>query len=168
MADVDAAAVQDGVPVGLPSAVERLLCDVVADGFVLCCCGGWVEPTALVAFYEWEHCVDLVTIRGFDRVTTGRVPKHCKVDVFAPEMVVWAYEGPAESALRALLNLVHPQHPDAPISSYLAPRSLHVPRHEQRPLTVRPPSLGRAGIRAARLAAAMANAAPRLAHPNPG
>lgn len=166
MADIDATAVR--VPVGLPSAVERLLLDVVADGFVLCCCGGRAEPTALVAFYEWEHYVDLITIREFDRITTGRAPKHDELDVFAPEMVVWAYEGPAESALRALLNLVHPQHPDAPTSTYLAPCSLHVPRQEQRPLTIRPPSVGSAGVRAARLAAAMAKSEPRLVQPNPG
>lgn len=113
MGDIDAAAVR--VPVGLPSAVERLL-----------------------------------------------------LDVFAPEVVVWAYEGPAEPALRTLLNLVHPQHPDAPTSTYVAPCSLQVPRHEQRPLTIRPPSLGRAGVRAARLAAAMAKSAPRLVQPDPG
>lgn len=165
MAEIDTTAVC--VPVGLPSAVERLLLDVVADGFVLCCCGGRLEPTALVAFYEWEHYVDLVTIRRFDRVTTGRVPKHDDMDVFAPEMVVWAYEGPAEPALRALLNLVHPQHPDAPTRAYLAPCSLHVPRHEQRPVTIRPPSYGRTGVRAARLAAALAKSAPRLVQPHP-
>jgi hypothetical protein len=87
MADIDVAAVR--VPVSLPSAVERLLLDVVADGFVVCCCGGRVEPTALVAFYEWKHYIDLVTIRGFDRITTARLPKHGKVDVFEREVVVW-------------------------------------------------------------------------------
>ena len=72
--------------------------------------------------------------------------------MFAPEVVVWAYEGPAQPTLRALLNLVQPQHPDAPIGAYPAPRSLQVPRHEQRPMTIRLPSPGRVGVRAARLA----------------
>lgn len=141
-----------GTEVGLSAVLERLLLDVVADGFVLYCCGDRAQPSALVASYEWEHCVDLVTIRGFDRITTARVPKQGKVDIFAPEVVVWAYEGPAESALRALLNLVHPQHPDAPAVVYPAPRSLHIPRSEQRPMTIRLPSADRAGVRAARLA----------------
>ncbi|MCA1673331.1 MAG: hypothetical protein LC799_14405, partial [Actinobacteria bacterium] len=57
--------------------------------------------------------------------------------------------------LRALLGLVHPQHPDAPTVAHPAPRSLHVPRSEQRPLTIRLPSPGRAGMRATWLAAAM-------------
>ena len=111
-----------------------------------------------MASYEWEQYVDLVVIRGVDRVTAGRVPKGAGVDVFAPEVVVWAYQGHAEWALRALLDLVHPRHPDAPTVAHPAPRSLHVPRSEQRPLTIRLPSPGRAGGRATRLAAAMTTA----------
>lgn len=137
----------------LPPAVERLLRDLVADGFVVYCCGDRSAPSALVASYEWPHCIDIVTIRNFDRITTARVPRQAGMDLFAPELVVWAYEGPAEWALRALLNLVHPQHPDAPHAAYPAPRSLHVPQAEQRPMTIRPASPGRAGVRATRLAA---------------
>jgi hypothetical protein len=138
--------------------VERLLLDVVADGFVVCCCGPRAAPLALVASYQWEDYVDLVTIRCFDRVTTARVPtpQHGRIDVFAPEVVVWAHEGPPQRALGALLDLVHPQHPHAPASTYPAPPSLHIPRAEQRPMTIRLPPPGRARIRAARLAAAMA------------
>jgi hypothetical protein len=51
--------------------------------------------------------------------------------------------------------LVHPAHPDAPIADYPAPASLHVPRAQQRPMTIRLPSPGHAGVRAARLATAM-------------
>lgn len=132
--------------------MERLLLDIVTDGFVVYCCGGRDAPTALVASFEWDHYVDLVTIRCFDRITAARVPKRGRVDVFAPDVVVWAYEGPAECTLRALLNLVHPQHPDAPTGTYPAPCSLRVPRHEQRPTTIRLPTAGRAGVRAIRLA----------------
>ena len=140
-----------GSQVELPPEVERLLLDVVADGFVVYCCGPRAAPTALAASYEWDHYIDLVTIRCFDRVTAARIPKRGRVDVFAPEVVVWAYEGPAEHTLQALLNLVHPQHPDAPQVEYPAPRFLHVPRHEQRPMTIRFPSAVQAGVRAARL-----------------
>ena len=140
-----------GSRVDFPPAVERLLLDVVADGFVVYCCGGRAAPTVLAASYEWDHYVDLVTVRGIDRVTAARIPKRGPVDVFAPEVVVWAYEGPAECTLRALLNLVHPQHPDAPTGVYPAPRSLQVPRHEQRPMTIRLPSASRTGARATRL-----------------
>ncbi|MGH3940355.1 MAG: hypothetical protein ACRDTG_17315 [Pseudonocardiaceae bacterium] len=133
----------------LPGEVERLLLDIVADGFVVYCCGGRDRPTALAASYEWEQYVDLVTIRDFDRIIAARVPKG--EDIFAPEVVVWAYEGTAECTRRALLNLVPPQHPDAPDFSYPAPPSLHVPRHEQRPMTIRFPSTDRAGVRATRL-----------------
>lgn len=137
----------------LPSELESLLLDVVADGFFLYCCGPIAAPCALVASYQWEHCVDLVTIRCFDHVTTARVPlpRHGPVDIFAPEVVVWAYEGPPRWALRALLDLVPPQHPRAPTSPYPAPPSLRIPSTEQRPMTVRLPSPGQAGMRAVRL-----------------
>ena len=69
---------------------------------------------------------------------------------------MWAHEGPPQRALRALLDLTHPQHPDAPARVHPAPPSLCVPRVEQRPMTIRLPPLGRAGRRVARLAAAMA------------
>jgi hypothetical protein len=137
--------------------VEGLLVDVIADGFVLYCCGHRAGPNALVASYQWEHCVDLITIRDFDWVTVARVPAphRGQVDVFAPEVVVWAREGPPQWALRAMLNLVHPAHPEAPNTISPAPPSLHIPRAEQRPLTIRPPSPVRTGVRATRLAAAL-------------
>ncbi|MGH3918547.1 MAG: hypothetical protein ACRDSG_05840 [Pseudonocardiaceae bacterium] len=92
----------------LPPVVEGLLVDVVADGFVVYCCGPKTAPNALVACYEWERYVDLVTIRDFDRITTARVPARDKLDIFAPETVVWIYEGPPQQALRTLLCLVPP------------------------------------------------------------
>ncbi|MGH3547971.1 MAG: hypothetical protein ACRDQU_07620 [Pseudonocardiaceae bacterium] len=140
---------------GLPAAVEALLVEVVADGFVVYCCGEPAAPHAMVAAYEWDHYLDVITIRSFERVTTARVPKHATVDLFAPKVVVWAYEGPPQQALRAMVNLVHPDHPDAPTTAYPAPPSLHIPRAQRRPMTIRPPSPGRAGHRAARLAAAL-------------
>jgi hypothetical protein len=154
---VSPAAHPGGQEVALPAGVEQLLVDVVADGFTLYCCGLKSAPNALVACYEWDHyaCVDLLTFRDFDRVVTARVPTQGTVDIFAPEVVVWAYEGPPQPALRALLNLVHPAHPDAPTAGYPAPAGLHVPRAQQRPMTIQPRSPGRAGVRAARLAAAV-------------
>lgn len=149
-----------GSQTDLPPEVEQLLLGLIDDGFTLYCCRGRDDPTALVASYQWERYLDLVTIRGFDRVTSARVPKHGDVDVFAPETVVWAYQGRVEWALRTLLNLVHPDHPDAPTACYRAPRSLHVPRHEQWPLIIQPPSVSRAGARATRLATAMTNTPP--------
>ena len=139
----------------LPSDVAQLLVDVVADGFVVYCCGPREAPLALVACYHWESYVDLVTIRCFDRITTARVPvpQSGQVDIFAPLAVVWAHEGLPQQALRALLDLGHPAHPNSPTSTYPAPDSLHIPRAQQRPLTVRFPSADRAGARATRLAA---------------
>lgn len=152
-----------GGHVGLPAVVEQLLVDVVADGFALYCCGPKVAPNALVTCYEWDDCVDLLTIHDFAQVTAARVPAQTRVDIFAPQVVVWAYEGPPQLALRALLGLVHPAHPDAPTVEYPAPSSLHVPRAQQRPMTIRFPSPGKAKVRAARLATAI----PRLRREQP-
>lgn len=140
----------------LPTGVEELLVEVIADGFTIYCCGPKVTPRALVACYEWPNCIDLLTIQNFDRIITARVPtQRRRVDIFAPEIVVWAYEGPPRHALRALLQLVHPESLDAPTAGYPAPASLLVPRTRQRPMTIRLPSPDRAGMRAARLATAM-------------
>lgn len=144
----------------LPAEVEGLLIELVDDGFALYRCGHRAAPNALVASYDWGDCLDLVTIRDFETITTARVPHHGKVDVFAPEVVIWAYEGPPQHALRALLNLVHPDHPDAPSTRYPAPPRLYVSRAEQRPMTIRLASLERAGARAARLGAAVPTSAP--------
>jgi hypothetical protein len=142
----------------LPSEVQRLLLDVVADGFILYCCGPRAAPRALVASYQWQDYLDLVTIRRFDRIITARTPtpQHTRVDLFAPQEVVWAYEGPPQQALRALLDLLPPHHPHAPTDPYPAPPALHIPRAEQRPMTIQLPPPGRAGTRAARLTAVTA------------
>jgi len=150
-------ALHPGSETHLPVEVERLLLGVVADGFTLHCCGPRAAPFALIASYRWEGYVDLVTIRCLDWITTARVyaPQRRRIDVFAPEAVVWAYAGPPQWALPALLELVHPQHCNAPTSAYPAPISLHIPRAEQRPMAIRFPPPDRAAIRAARLGAAM-------------
>ena len=44
----------------LPPVVEGLLVDVVADGFVVYCCGNQTAPTALAASYEWAGYIDIV------------------------------------------------------------------------------------------------------------
>ncbi|MFY9805993.1 MAG: hypothetical protein WAK86_01845 [Pseudonocardiaceae bacterium] len=140
---------------GLPVAVDDLLADVAGDGFTLYRCGPSAAPNALVACYEWNEYVDLLTIQDFDRVAAARVPRHPAVDIFAPEVVVWAYEGPPRQTLRALLNLVHPAHPDASTAAYPAPARLHVPRTLQRPMRIRRPSPSQVGVREARLTTAM-------------
>ncbi|MGQ0718655.1 MAG: hypothetical protein ACT4NP_15360 [Pseudonocardiales bacterium] len=39
----------------LPTVVEEMLVDVVADGFVVYCCGPKAAPNALVACYRWDR-----------------------------------------------------------------------------------------------------------------
>jgi len=94
-----------------------------------------------------EHLRGPPRRQGVDQVTAARVPKGAGIDVFAPEVVVGNYQGCAEWALRALLDLVHPRHPDAPTVAHPAPRSLHVPRCEAASAD-HPASLTRQGWRA--------------------
>lgn len=151
------AALLQGEPqVALPTGVEELLITVVTDGFTLHRCGPKDAPRALVACYQWQHYVDLLTIGDFARVVTARIPTQGQpVDIFAPHVVVWAYEGSAQHAIPALLDLVHPDHPNAPTTRYPAPAGLRVPRTQQRPMTIQLPLPGRARVRADRLATAL-------------
>lgn len=106
--------------------------------------------TALAAS-EWQDWVDHFTIRSCDRVTAARVPKLGWVDVFATEVVVWAYEGPAECTMRALLNLVHPQtprRPDRRLSGSTLPAGTPARAAHDGSASIRAP----AGARATRLA----------------
>jgi hypothetical protein len=152
----------------LPSAVEQLLTEVVTDGFVVYCCGPRGAPRALVASYQWDDYVDVLSIRCFDRIITARVaaPQRTRIDVFDPKTVVWTYEGPPQPALQALLDLVAPDHPDAPTSRYPAPPGLHIPRSEQRPLTIRLPPPRCSQHRADRLAVTTATPGPKLPLPS--
>ncbi len=52
-----------------------------------------------------------MNVRGADRVTTARLPKHEGLDIFAPHQAVWHYMGAVEAAVRALLRLPHPTTP---------------------------------------------------------
>jgi hypothetical protein len=154
----------------LPSGVEQLLAEVVSDGFVVYCCGPRGAPRALVASYQWDDYVDLLSIRCFDRIITARVPapRRAGLDVFDPKIVVWAYEGPPRPALQALLDLLPPGHPDAPTSRYPAPPGLYIPRAEQRPLTIRLPPPQCATHRADRLAVTTTDQGHKLKHAGMG
>jgi hypothetical protein len=105
---------------------------------------------------------DLLTTRRFFthalKHGTARIPapQHTRIDVFAPKVVVWTYEGAPQPALRALLNLLPPTHPQAPTSVYPAPAALHIPRAEQRPMSIQLPPPRRTDHRAARLTATIA------------
>lgn len=102
---------------------------MVADGFVLYCCGPRATPRALVASYQWQDYVALLTIRRFDRMITARIPapQHARIDVFAPTRVVWPMKERPSRGLQALLSLVAPHHPQAPTSAYPARAGLHIP-----------------------------------------
>ncbi len=108
-------------------------------GFTAYCCGDRRMPHVLVAAYAWgDSYVDVVNMRGGDRVTAARLPKSDGLDIFAPHEAVWHYMGAVGPAVAVLLRLPPPDHPDAPTTAYQAPLTLFVSSREQRPMSVTP------------------------------
>jgi hypothetical protein len=104
------------------------------------CCGDRRAPHVLVSTYDWGGYIDVINIRGIDRVTAARLPKYeDDLDIFAPSQAVWHYMGALEPTVAAVLRLPSPCHdPDAFTTSYPAPILLFVSSREQRHMTVRP------------------------------
>ncbi len=107
-------------------------------GFTHYCCGDRRAPHVLVSTYDWGDYIDVINVRGADRVTSARLPKHDDLDIFAPTQAVWHYMGALEPTVASTLRLPPPDHPDAPTTSYRAPISLFVSSREQRSMTVKP------------------------------
>ncbi|GLZ36385.1 hypothetical protein [Actinokineospora sp. NBRC 105648] len=133
------------------SEVDDLLRAVVADGFTVYLCGGADRPEAIVATYAWEDHVDYVVIKDAHDVTAARSRQSRDWDVFAPASVVWSYQGHARWALRAILDLLPPEHPDAPAEDYPAPTALRVDPAHLANVSVRSPRPGLVARRAMRL-----------------
>ncbi|WP_406692785.1 hypothetical protein REH65_14350 [Saccharopolyspora sp. ID03-671] len=142
-------------PATFPAEVDELLTAVARDGFTLRYCNGPHQPTLIVGTYDWGPFVDLVVLRGLDDVISARVPTADITDIFMPEVIVWLYASDARRALQALLDLPHPDHPQAPTKPAPAPPALHVPAARECPVTVRPPSALAARARRVRLGAAL-------------
>lgn len=149
------------VDTSFPAEVDDLLTAVVRDGFTLRYCNGLALPTLVIGTYDWGAYVDLVVIRAIDDVVSARIPTAEVADIFAPEVMVWLYAGGAERALKALLDLPHPTHPEAPTTPVPAPAALQIPAAREAPVTVRPPSALAAQARQLRLGAALCRHAPR-------
>jgi hypothetical protein len=110
------------------------------SGWTHYCCGDHRAPHALVSVCKWGSYdyIDVINVRGTDRVTAARLPKYNGLDIFAPTQAVWHYMGTLEATVAAMLRLLPPHHPDAPTTTYPAPLTLFVSSREQRPMTVKP------------------------------
>lgn len=138
-----------------PVEVDELLTAVARDGFTLRYCNGPHPPTLIVGTYDWGPFIDLVVLRDLDDVISARVPTADVTDIFTPEVIVWLYAADAQRALQALLDLPHPEHPQAPTTPAPAPTALHVPSARQSPVTIRPSSELTSRTRQARLGAVL-------------
>lgn len=131
---------------GWPSQVDKLLVEVVADGFTVIVAGTLDNPGLLAATYRWGPEVDAVFIVDPDDVLAVRT---ARADVGSP--VLWAYRGPIVPALRTLLDLQHPRHPDAPRTAITPAEAPRLPPLGPRPLVIRTPAARHQGARARRL-----------------
>ncbi len=107
-------------------------------GFTAYCRGNHRAPHVLVSAFDWGGYLDVINIRGADRVTAARLPIYDGLDIFAPTRAVWHYLGALEPTVAAMLQLPPPNHPDAPTVIYPAPLTLFMTSHELRPMTMKP------------------------------
>lgn len=99
-------------------------------------------PDLVAAVFQWPTSADVLLLRGEDDASAYRVPTFPDTDVFAPMLVSWQYHAAAVWALRAVLTIEPPGHPQAP-SGVLRPEPLcSVPMEIRRPVTIRPTSAG--------------------------
>ncbi len=134
------------IPVNWPYSPEtyEAFTAINRAGFTHYCCGDRRAPHVLVSAYNWGDYIDVINVRGADRVTAARLPKsEDDLDIFAPSHAVWHYMGALEPTVAAILRLPPPGHPDTPTTTYPAPLSLFVTSREQRHMTVRPGKRGR-------------------------
>ncbi|MGH3943679.1 MAG: nuclear transport factor 2 family protein [Pseudonocardiaceae bacterium] len=132
---------------------------LVADGFTSCCCGPKGDPTAVIVFYEWPDHLDMITVARTGPAAAARLVKPAGVGALdgdpnplilnPPRTAMWAWVGPADMAIWALLDLPHPESPDVPVGEVPTPDALCVPH--ARPMHIRVPTEGKKGARAARL-----------------
>ncbi len=123
---------------------------LVDDGFTAYCCGPKDDPTAVIAYYEWDDHVDVITVSREGPAAAARLAKPADV-LDPPDTCVWIWVGEPEQAIWQLLKLPPPDLPDAPAEMVATPTALRVPRELQRPTSIRMPPAGKAGIRADRL-----------------
>jgi hypothetical protein len=133
------------------SRIGDLSQELVDDGFTLYCCGSKDNPTALMASYEWDHHIDVITVRE-NVAAAARLPRS-DIEFYTnpPDFALWSYTGEPTKTIWELLKLPPPEHPDAPDGDFPTPPHLRVPRESQRPMAIRKPASGKAGARAERL-----------------
>lgn len=130
--------------------VKSLFQALVNDGFTVYVCGPKDDPTAVIAFYEWDDHVDVVTVPQKGPAAAVRLAGAADV-LNPPQTAVWAWVGEPELTIWALLRLAHPEHPDAPAEVVATPAALRVPPELRQPTNIRRPPAGKAGVRADRL-----------------
>ncbi len=64
------------------------------------------QLSVIVLFREHSAWVDVVHLRGANRVEAARLPRGESADIWRPDKVAWHYYGRVVAALTALRNLI--------------------------------------------------------------
>jgi SnoaL-like protein len=142
--------------------VEGLFQALIADGFTRCRCGPENDPHAVIVFYEWDDHLDMITLPRDGPAAAARMIKPEGVRVLAddPDSVIlnppltaeWAWVGDDPiSAIWAMLDLPHPDCPDAPAEQVATPAAMWLPPEQQWPMCIQVPDAGKVDARAIRL-----------------
>lgn len=142
--------------------VGGLVVALLGDGFTGYCCGPKGDPNAVIAFYEWPEHLDVITMPRRGHAAAARLVKppggvpvpDGEPNPFVlnpPPTAIWAWVGPMDMAIWALLDLPHPECSDSLNAKVPTPKALWVPREQQRPMHIRVPDKEKMGVRATRL-----------------
>lgn len=72
------------------------------------------QPSVIVLFREYGGWVDVVHVRGADRVEAARMPRGETADIWRPAKVVWLHIGGVLATLTALKDLIQHNTGDEP------------------------------------------------------
>jgi hypothetical protein len=132
---------------------------LIGDGFTGYYCGPKDDPHAVIAVYEWPDHLDVITMPRKGPAAAARLAKPAvrvpdgepnPLVLNPPTTALWAWVGPMDMAVWALLDLPHPECPNAPAAEIQTPAALSVPREQQRPMHIRVPDEEKASTRAVR------------------
>lgn len=129
---------RSAVPLPPEMPVDDVLRQLPRRGFTLLAYGDRTEPDPLVAYRRLGDHVDVLVIRGADRVGVYRAAVPADEDPLTVETVQWCTTGGIAEMLYALLTLwpVDPAWPDYAIPPEVAEL---LPPPGQLPVTMRPP-----------------------------
>lgn len=77
----------------------------MSDGFAAWHLVDAAKPEVIVLFRVWPQWIDVIHVRGPDRVEAARLERGERADIWRPREAVWHYYGDVVQAITALRGL---------------------------------------------------------------